>query len=127
MSHSNIHPIQSFYAKTEMPIYGIAVKLSAIDEFTAEVATAATDDILGIVFNPVYVAGDSVGVLTAVGNKCAVVTGGAVAIGDLLTVDSKGRATKGAAGNKVFAKALTAATSADQYITALFIGNETAV
>lgn len=118
MSYSNIHPIQSFYAKEALPTQGIAVKLDT-DELTVTKATAATDEVVGLVFNPVYTAGDSVGILTAPGVKASALAGAAVAIGDLLGVDSSGRLVKAATNALYFAKALSAATAADQYITVL--------
>lgn len=117
MAYSNIHPIQTYKAGAADLAYGTAVKLDTTktDEPTVIQATAA-DEVVGFVFNPVYVEGANVGVLGQQGNRCEVVAGGVIAIGDHVTVTTKGYVAKAASGAYV-GIAMTAAAEAGQYLT----------
>ena len=119
MAYSNIHPIQTYKAGAADLAYGTAVKLMAgADEPTVVQATAAADDVVGFVFNPVYVEGANVGVLGQQGNKCEVIAAGAIAVGDSVAVTAKGYVAKATSG-KVIGKAMTAASEAGQFLTIL--------
>ena len=119
MAYSNIHPIQTYKAGAADLAYGTAVKLMAgADEPTVVQATAASDDVVGFVFNPVYVEGANVGVLGQQGNKCEVIAAGAIAVGDSVAVTAKGYVAKATSG-KVVGKAMTAASEAGQFLTIL--------
>lgn len=119
MAYSNIHPIQTYKAGAADLAYGTAVKLMAgADEPTVVQATAAADDCVGFVFNPVYVEGANVGVLGQQGNKCEVIAAGAIAVGDSVAVTAKGYVAKATSG-KVIGKAMTAASEAGQFLTIL--------
>ena len=119
MAYSNIHPIQTYKAGAADLAYGTAVKLMACaDEPTVVQATAAADDVVGFVFNPVYVEGANVGVLGQQGNKCEVIAAGAIAVGDSVAVTAKGYVAKATSG-KVIGKAMTAASEAGQFLTIL--------
>lgn len=119
MAYSNIHPIQTYKAGAADLAYGTAVKLMAgADEPTVVQATAAADDVVGFVFNPVYVEGANVGVLGQQGNKCEVIAAGAIAVGDSVAVTAKGYVAKATSG-KVVGKAMTAASEAGQFLTIL--------
>lgn len=118
MAYSNIHPIQTYKAGAADLAYGTAVKLDTTktDEPTVIQATAAADEVVGFVFNPVYVEGANVGVLGQQGNRCEVVAGGVIAIGDHVTVTTKGYVATAASGAYV-GIAMTAAAEAGQYLT----------
>ena len=119
MAYSNIHPIQTYKAGATDLAYGTAVKLMAgAAEPTVVQATAAADDVVGFVFNPVYVEGANVGVLGQQGNKCEVIAAGAIAVGDSVAVTAKGYVAKATSG-KVVGKAMTAASEAGQFLTIL--------
>lgn len=119
MAYSNIHPIQTYKAGAADLAYGTAVKLMAgAAEPTVVQATAAADDVVGFVFNPVYVEGANVGVLGQQGNKCEVIAAGAIAVGDSVAVTTKGYVAKATSG-KVVGKAMTAASEAGQFLTIL--------
>lgn len=119
MAYSNIHPIQTYKAGAADLAYGTAVKLMAgAAEPTVVQATAAADDVVGFVFNPVYVEGANVGVLGQQGNKCEVIAAGAIAVGDSVAVTAKGYVAKATSG-KVVGKAMTAASEAGQFLTIL--------
>lgn len=119
MAYSNIHPIQTYKAGAADLAYGTAVKLMAgATEPTVVQATAAADDVVGFVFNPVYVEGANVGVLGQQGNKCEVIAAGAIAVGDSVAVTAKGYVAKATSG-KVVGKAMTAASEAGQFLTIL--------
>ena len=119
MAYSNIHPIQTYKAGAADLAYGTAVKLMAgATEPTVVQATAAADDVVGFVFNPVYVEGANVGVLGQQGNKCEVIASGAIAVGDSVAVTAKGYVAKATSG-KVVGKAMTAAAEAGQFLTIL--------
>ena len=119
MAYSNIHPIQTYKAGAADLAYGTAVKLMAgADEPAVVQATAAADDVVGFVFNPVYVEGANVGVLGQQGNKCEVIAAGAIAVGDYVAVTAKGYVAKATSG-KVVGKAMTAASEAGQFLTIL--------
>ena len=119
MAYSNIHPIQTYKAGAADLDYGTAVKLMAgAAEPTVVQATAAADDVVGFVFNPVYVEGANVGVLGQQGNKCEVIAAGAIAVGDSVAVTAKGYVAKATSG-KVVGKAMTAASEAGQFLTIL--------
>lgn len=119
MAYSNIHPIQTYKAGAADLAYGTAVKLMAgAAEPTVVQATAAADDVVGFVFNPVYVEGANVGVLGQQGNKCEVIAAGAIAVGDSVAVTAKGYVAKATSG-KVIGKAMTAASEAGQFLTIL--------
>lgn len=117
MAYSNIHPIQTYKAGAATLAYGTAVKLSsATDEPTVVQATAASDEVVGFVFNPVYVEGANVGVLGQQGNRCEVVAGGAIAIGDHVAATTSGYVATATTGAYV-GIAMTAAAEAGQYVT----------
>lgn len=119
MAYSNIHPIQTYKAGAADLAYGTAVKLMAgAAEPTIVQAIAAADDVVGFVFNPVYVEGANVGVLGQQGNKCEVIAAGAIAVGDSVAVTAKGYVAKATSG-KVVGKAMTAASEAGQFLTIL--------
>lgn len=119
MAYSNIHPIQTYKAGAADLAYGTAVKLMAgAAEPTVVQATASADDVVGFVFNPVYVEGANVGVLGQQGNKCEVIAAGAIAVGDSVAVTAKGYVAKATSG-KVVGKAMTAASEAGQFLTIL--------
>lgn len=119
MAYSNIHPIQTYKAGAADLAYGTAVKLMAgAAEPTVVQATAAADDVVGFVFNPVYVEGANVGVLGQQGNKCEVIAAGAISVGDSVAVTAKGYVAKATSG-KVVGKAMTAASEAGQFLTIL--------
>lgn len=120
MSYSNIHPIQSFAAGADNLAYGLAVKLdtSATEEPTVILATAATDDVVGLIFNQVYTKGHTCGVMVQEGNRAQAVADGTIAVGDKVAVTAGGRVVKATAG-KVIGFAVTAAAK-DEYVTITF-------
>lgn len=120
MAYSNIHPIQSFAAGADSLPFGSAVKLKAsADEPTVELATAATDDVVGFVFNEVYHAGQTVGVMTQQGNRVEAIAAGAIAVGDKVAVTTDGKVTKCESGAAI-GYAVTAAAADKEYVTVVF-------
>ena len=91
------------------------IKAGASDAVLAGKGEAAD----GVVVN-VNVSGKPIGALTEPGQKILLRTGAAVAKGDFLTADASGRVVKAVDGDHIVARALQAATAADQFITGVF-------
>ena len=116
MAYSNIHPIQSFAAGAADLAYGTAVKLdSSASEPTVIQATAAAD-FIGVVFNPVYVKGQTVGIQR--GGKAEVVAASTIAYGDKVAPSTGGRFAKVSSGAYV-GIAMTAASNNGEFFTML--------
>ena len=116
MAYSNIHPIQSFAAGAADLAYGTAVKLdTSASEPTVIQATAAAD-FIGVVFNPVYVKGQTVGVQRE--GKAEVVAASTIAYGDKVAPTTGGRFAKVSSGAYV-GIAMTAASNNGEFFTML--------
>ena len=116
MAYSNIHPIQSFAAGAADLAYGTAVKLdTSASEPTVIQATAAAD-FIGVVFNPVYVKGQTVGVQRE--GKAEVVAASTIAYGDKVAPTTGGKFAKVSAGAYV-GIAMSAASNNGEFFTML--------
>lgn len=116
MAYSNIHPIQSFAAGAANLDYGTAVKLNtSASEPTVIQATAAAD-FIGVVFNPVYVKGQTVGVQRE--GKAEVIAASTIAYGDKVAPTTGGRFAKVSSGAYV-GIAMTAASNNGEFFTML--------
>ena len=116
MAYSNIHPIQSFAAGAADLAYGTAVKLdTSASEPTVIQATAAAD-FIGVVFNPVYVKGQTVGVQRE--GKAEVVATSTIAYGDKVAPTTGGKFAKASSGAYV-GIAMTAASKDGEFFTML--------
>lgn len=116
MAYSNIHPIQSFAAGAADLAYGTAVKLdTAASEPTVIQATAAAD-FIGVVFNPVYVKGQTVGVQRE--GKAEVVAASTLAYGDKVAPTTGGKFAKVSSGAYV-GIAMSAASNGGEFFTML--------
>lgn len=116
MAYSNIHPIQSFAAGAADLAYGTAVKLdTSASEPTVIQATAAAD-FIGVVFNPVYVKGQTVGVQRE--GKAEVIAASTIAYGDKVAPSTGGRFAKVSSGAYV-GIAMTAASNNGEFFTML--------
>ena len=116
MAYSNIHPIQSFAAGAADLAYGTAVKLdTSASEPTVIQATAAAD-FIGVVFNPVYVKGQTVGVQRE--GKAEVIAASTIAYGDKVAPTTGGRFAKVSSGAYV-GIAMTAASNNGEFFTML--------
>lgn len=116
MAYSNIHPIQSFAAGAADLAYGTAVKLdTSASEPTVIQATAAAD-FIGVVFNPVYVKGQTVGVQRE--GKAEVVAASTIAYGDKVAPTTGGKFAKVSSGAYV-GIAMTAASNNGEFFTML--------
>ena len=116
MAYSNIHPIQSFAAGAADLAYGTAVKLdTSASEPTVIQATAAAD-FIGVVFNPVYVKGQTVGVQRE--GKAEVVAASTIAYGDKVAPTTGGRFAKVSSGAYV-GIAMSAASNNGEFFTML--------
>ena len=117
MAYSNIHPIQSFAAGAADLAYGTAVKLdTAASEPTVVQATTAADDFIGVVFNPVYVKGQTVGVQRE--GKAEVIAASTIAYGDKVAPTTGGKFAKASSGAYV-GIAMTAAANNGDFFTML--------
>lgn len=116
MAYSNIHPIQSFAAGAADLAYGTAVKLdTSASEPTVIQATAAAD-FIGVVFNPVYVKGQTVGVQRE--GKAEVVAASTIAYGDKVAPTTGGKFAKASSGAYV-GIAMTDASKDGEFFTML--------
>lgn len=116
MAYSNIHPIQSFAAGAADLAYGTAVKLhTSASEPTVIQATAAAD-FIGVVFNPVYVKGQTVGVQRE--GKAEVVAASTIPYGDKVAPTTGGKFAKVSSGAYV-GIAMTAASNNGEFFTML--------
>ena len=116
MAYSNIHPIQSFAAGAADLAYGTAVKLdTSASEPTVIQATAAAD-FIGVVFNPVYVKGQTVGVQRE--GKAEVIAASTIAYGDKVAPTTGGKFAKVSSGAYV-GIAMTAASNNGEFFTML--------
>ena len=92
---------------------GLIVKLSAAD--TIVTASAAADKTVGVCESTAAAGGMTR--YAQLGTKTTVTSGGAIAVGDLLTSDAAGKAVVATDGDRVVGVALTAAAAADAEVT----------
>jgi hypothetical protein len=93
-----------------------AVKFSGSPRLCALCTSPADLSMLGVLHNRPH---DQTGASVAILGKSKIVAGAAITAGDLLTVDSSGRAITASSGDMTFGRALHAANAADEVFESL--------